>query len=122
MAWLATLGTKSVWPSGAAAATSALPSVAPTPGRFSMTEGCPSRSCKPWATRGAAQSVIPQGAEGATRRIGCDGQPAVADAGLAETSATHATGAGTAARRDKPPDISLPVFGFSGPMARGLGA
>jgi hypothetical protein len=31
-----------------------------------------------------------------------------------------ATGASTAARRDKPPDISLPVFRASGHMARGI--
>ena len=36
--------------------------------------------------------------------------------------ATIATGAGTAAQRDKPPDISLPVFGSPGRMARAIEA
>src|SRR5215207_3574434 len=121
MAWLAKLDITSVWPSGAAAATRALPRVAPAPGRFSMTRGWPSRSRKPWATRRAARSVVPPGAKGTMRRIGCEGHAVAADADDPRVPTAHTTantpgsraaaeraaiakGASIAARRDKPPD------------------
>ena len=65
----------------------------------------------------AAGRGVP-GARGMARAaaIPADGHhPAAAAEGVA-----IATGASTAARRDKPPDISLPVFRACGHMARGI--
>jgi hypothetical protein len=141
-AWPARLNITTLCPLRADAATDAPPCMAPASGRFSITIGCPSRWRKPWATGHAATSVEPPGAKGTTRGIGRAGQ-AVAEAAAVKGSvrpapatalaatitadrramavrATIATGASTAARRDKPPDISLPVFRVSGHMARAI--
>ena len=56
----------SVWPSGAARATAAAPMLVPAPGRFSITNGLPSRCSSFGATSRATISMPPPGPVGTT--------------------------------------------------------
>jgi hypothetical protein len=132
-------------PAGASAAASALPCAAPAVGRLSTTMGGASRPPEPWAMRHATRPAEPPGAKGMTKWVGSAGRAIAEDAAAAgilrpappatafvaaitverramAVRATIATGASTAAQRDKPPDISLPVFGSPGRMARAIEA
>src|SRR2546427_3602539 len=60
----------SVYPSGAALATSSLERLPLEPGRFSTTTGCPSASPSLGETTRAIVSVAPPGGLGTSRRIG----------------------------------------------------
>ena len=58
----------SVWPSGAALATTLVPTVPTAPGRFSITIGWPSFSCSCAATSLAITSTEPPGGKGTINR------------------------------------------------------
>ncbi len=62
--------TSSVWPSGAALATAAVPVVPPAPGRFSTTIDWPSASASGSRNSRAMKSVEAPGGKGATMVIG----------------------------------------------------
>ena len=65
--------TSSVWPSGVAFATMAVPIVPPAPVRFSITTACPQFSLIFCAMMRASVSVLPPGENGTTMRIGLVG-------------------------------------------------
>ena len=63
----------SVCPSGAAFATTAVPTVPPAPPRFSITTGCPNSLLSPSATTRPTMSVEPPGGNGTISVIGLVG-------------------------------------------------
>jgi hypothetical protein len=71
----------SVWPSGAALATSAVPMLPPAPARLSTTTVCFQISPSFCASRRATTSVLPPGAKGTTRVTLLVGQSDCASAG-----------------------------------------
>ena len=62
--------TRMVWPSGTAWAAIAVPSVLPAPGRLSTRPCWPNESWNICATKRAAMSLPPPGANGTMMRIG----------------------------------------------------
>ena len=62
-----------VWPSGAARATESAPITPPPPGRFSITNGLPSRCSRRWPKSRAKNSVLPPGVNGTMKVTGCAG-------------------------------------------------
>jgi hypothetical protein len=56
-----------VWPSGGLLATCSAAVSVPAPGRFSITNGLPSRSESFWPTSLPSTSVLPPGANGTTK-------------------------------------------------------
>jgi hypothetical protein len=60
----------SVYPSAGARTAASMPILVPAPGRFSMTNGCPSRPDNCWPTMRAMISKAPPGATGTMMRTG----------------------------------------------------
>ncbi len=63
----------SVSPSGGELATRAVATTPPPPGRFSITNGLPSRSCSLGAIARITTSMLPPGGNGTTNVTGPDG-------------------------------------------------
>src|SRR3954467_8062628 len=83
--------TSSVWPSGSACATTAVPSVVPAPGRLSTTTGWPREAASSPASARAATSVNDPGTTGTMRRTVLLGKGACACA--RETAVRNAAAA-----------------------------
>ena len=90
IACVPTVPISSVWPSGAALATSAAPLLPPAPGLLSTMKGWPNAFCSSGASARARMSVVPPAAKGTTMRTGLLGQAwADANIGQAGTVATR---------------------------------
>ena len=90
-----------MYPSGFAFATKPAPTIAPAPGLFSITIGCPSRFPTTSAAARAMRSLAPPGPKGTTHLIGRSGQSASAppDAISAKAATTRAVATALCGRR-----------------------